>query len=192
MERQPGRLYVAQKLNSKQMFVDELIAIYIDEYEIHLGKPLTEDERQAVFDAPQQHLHVFGFAEDAEQPGKYVLPEERQRQAETVDSETTIEALIILFLTEKEPEVVEKRWKQLRGCLTDFQQHVGSVEFKEVSEQTIKDYRTHILARTSAAYVSSTFTSPLSSRRSAKPISPSSTNRRAIRYTCDSEQPRTS
>ena len=151
LDRQPGRLYVARQLNSKRMFLDELLGVLIDEYEIRQGTLLSEEERKAVFDAPQNHLHVFGFVESLDVPGKYELPEDRQRQADSVDSETTVEALIVRFIAEKKPEVGERRNKQLRGCLADLQQYVGgSIEFADISEQTLKDYRAHILARMSA------------------------------------------
>ncbi len=79
----------------------------------------------------------------------YQLPEKRREAVSRGDSDTTVEALIVRFLANA--EVSPTRMKQLRGCLADIQQHVGgSTEFAEISEQTLRDYRTHILVRMSA------------------------------------------
>lgn len=146
MERLSGRLYVAKGIGSREMLLDELLLIYIDEYEIQTGKPLSREERKAIFDSPQDHLEVFGFVPRDDRPEIYTLPDKRRLQADSVDSETTIEALIVRFLEEKKPEVAPRRITLIRSALAYMQQFVGgNTEFSEFSEKTLRDFKAHVM-----------------------------------------------
>ena len=146
IERLTGRLYGIARLDSREMFLNELIGTYIYEYEVQTGQALSKEERRAIYDAPQQHLEVFGYVPREDNPELYTLPAERRSQADAVDSDTTIEALIVRFLVEKKGEVTSQRLAMLKSTLLYLQQFLGGgTEFSHVTEQTLKDYRLHVL-----------------------------------------------
>lgn len=150
-ERIPKGIFLAQRIGSKETFVNVLLGVLINEYEAHTGEDLGQTQREAIIAAPQDHPEVFGFELMPEAKRAYQLPEKRRVSVSGGDSETNIEALIVRFLEEKETEVVPRRITMLRGCLVYFQQFVnGDTEFSEITEQTLKQYRLHVLSLMSA------------------------------------------
>ena len=148
LQRTPLHLARAKETRDRELFCNLLLYSLIDEYQVHAGENFTHEKYQQVHQHPYDYPEVFGYVL-VEGTERFQLPPEKQRLAE--ESDTTVEALIVRFIDEKDGEVTPNRIKMLRGCLADFQQFIqGKTDFAEIDEQTLKDYRVHILNRMNA------------------------------------------
>ena len=146
----PKHLSRAKQLRSRELFCDVLLYSLIDEYQVHSGENFDHDKYQQIHQHPYDFLEVFGYVPiEGSDSNAYQLPLDKQRLAE--DSDTTIEALIVRFLAEKEADVSERRAYLLQGCLEYLQQFTGgNAEFSTITEQTLKDYRLHVISMMNA------------------------------------------